>query len=695
MIAQLQRVQMHRFLAELKRRRVIRAALVYLGAAFVVLQAAELLVEALQLPPVVFSTIAIATMVGLPVALVLSWAFDIAPADEERAATDAAPDTAWISLKSAIAIVVLIAAGVLLGQAPGFLDPDAEPVSDTPVRRYEIALPEEAPVEFVGSSPLAIPTVPMAITPDGNRLVYVGRAENATTQLYVRDLGEFGVRPLPGSEGAYAPFVSPDGRWVGFFAHDQLRIVPIDGGDARVLVRTPNPQGGAWWGPDRIIYNDRESNAHWWVPVTGGQPTRLYPGRLYPGKASDGSGEPVSTGAEYQPLPDGERFLIYDRSGRVAVYTPATGAVDTVMELPVNVRIASDTLAYSLGNEIFALDFDVKTATVSGKERRIGSELRRDAGLAQFVVSEGTLIYARGAPFRQRRLALAGSDGVEPLDLPPGTYGAATFSPDGRKLAITITDATADIWIVDVDTNARRRLTRGGANLMPHWSADGQTIFFSSNRHSDESTMGIYRKRVDSPPGEAELIVEAPRDAVITNLHDDRIAPVVQQTENVMDLYLADLTTGEMQPVADRPDVSEVLAQVSPDGRWLALTADASGRYEVFLDSLEDEARAPVQITTTGGEEPRWSEDMSRIWYRYGRTLYVMPISFEDGQPVPGTPSAVFNEPLWQNILGYSYWQNPRDGRFLILLDNQPPSMESLRVIEGWRSVGRGGATQP
>ena len=677
---------MHRFLAELKRRRVVRAALVYLGAAFVVLQAAELLVEALQLPPVVFSTIGIAVMVGLPVALVLAWAFDIAPADEDNAPTASSPDTAWISLKSAIAIVVLIAAGVLLGQAPGFLDPAAEPATDTPVRRYEIALPEDAPVEFLGSSPLATPTVPMAITPDGNRLVYVGSAEEKDTRLYVRDLGEFGVRPLPGSEGAYAPFISPDGQWVGFFAHDQLRIVPIDGGEARVLVRTPNPQGGAWWGRDRIIYNDRESTAHWWVAVTGGQPTRLYPGQT-----ADGTGAPVLTGAEYQPLPDGERFLVYDRSGRVAVYAPATGAVNTVLELPVNVRIASDTLVYSLGNELLALDFDTQAATVSGKERRIGSELRRDAGLAQFVVSERTLIYARGAPFRQRRLAVAGNDGVERLDLPPGTYGAATFSPDGRKIAVTITDTLPDIWILDLDTDKRRRLTRGGANLMPHWSADGETIFFSSNRHSDQSTMGIYRKSLDYPPGEAELIVEAAQDVLIMNMHDDRLAPVVQQNENVMDIHMVDLLTGEIQPVADRPDVSEVLAEVSPDGRWLAFTADASGRYEVFLQSLAGDSEPRFQITTTGGEEPRWSDDMSRIWYRYGRTLYVMPISFDDGRPVAGTPSAVFTEPLWQNILGYSYWQSPRDGRFLILLDSQPPSLRSLRVVEGWRNVGRGG----
>ena len=61
------------------------------------------------------------------------------------------------------------------------------------------------------------------------------------------------------------------------------------------------------------------------------------------------------------------------------------------MDLPVNVRISSDTLAYSLGNEIFALDFDARTATVSGEERLI-----RDADPAT-IPDEGARHRRKGA----------------------------------------------------------------------------------------------------------------------------------------------------------------------------------------------------------------------------------------------------------------------------------------------------------
>ena len=265
---------MDRFLSELKRRRVVRAALVYMGAAFVVMEAADLLVEAFQLPAVVFSIIGIGCVAGLPVALVLAWAFDIGPADAEELPDGSPAQTPWLTARSVTAVVVLVTFGVLLGMAPQFLLDNSEGPSITALRRYEILLPEDAPIEFIGSAPLAVPSLAMAITPDGNRLVYAGSANGGGTRLYVRALSDFEVRALPGSDGAYAPFVSPDGRWIGFFAEDQLRIVPIDGGDARIVVETPNARGGAWWGDDRIVYNDREGYAHWWVPVTGGTPTR-------------------------------------------------------------------------------------------------------------------------------------------------------------------------------------------------------------------------------------------------------------------------------------------------------------------------------------------------------------------------------------------------------------------------------------
>lgn len=678
---------MNRFLAELKRRRVVRAALVYTGAAFVLLQAADLFVEAFQLPPVVFATIGVATIVGLPVAIILAWAFDVEPTVAGSPASASPATGTWLSARSLVAIVALVAFGVLLGLAPQFLFDVPEDDSGATVRRYEILLPEHAPIEFIGSSPLAVPALAFAITPDGNRLVYVGTAEGVGTRLYVRDLSAFEVRPLPGSEGAYAPFISPDGEWVGFFANDQLRIVPIDGGEARIIVETPNPRGGAWWGKDRIIYNDRESSAHWWVPVTGGSPTRLNVRPL------DGAahGTPA-LGPEYQPLADGQRFLVYVHSGQVAAYAPATGGLQIVMDLGVNVRVAADALVYSFGNELFALDFGQDNATISGGPRLVGSELRRDSELAQFVVSDQTLIYATGAPFGQLHLAMADGEGnIERLEFPPARYLGAAFSPDGRRLAITIVDNQADVWIYDLDTLQRRRLTRGGSNRRPHWSSDGERIYFSSDRHSANQTTAIYRTSPASTPGDAELVFERKQNLFIDQLHSsDRATIHVVTADATGDMHVTDLRSGETVAVAARQNVAETLGHLSPDGRWLALTADASGRYEVFLQPVDADSGPRLQVTTEGGEEPLWAPDMSQIFYRYGRTLYSVSVSFEDGNPTFGRPTPIFEDETWENISGHSFWRNPADGRFLILRANDPPTSRSLRVVEGWKRIEKG-----
>ena len=68
------------FLAELKRRKVYRVAVVYAVVAFVIWQAAEIAFPALRLPEWTLTFVIVLTLMGFPVALVLAWAFDITPA---------------------------------------------------------------------------------------------------------------------------------------------------------------------------------------------------------------------------------------------------------------------------------------------------------------------------------------------------------------------------------------------------------------------------------------------------------------------------------------------------------------------------------------------------------------------------------------------------------------------------------------
>ena len=64
---------------ELKRRNVVRVGVVYLIAAWLLAQVADLLLESFQAPEWVIQAVLIVLLVGFPVALIFAWAFELTP----------------------------------------------------------------------------------------------------------------------------------------------------------------------------------------------------------------------------------------------------------------------------------------------------------------------------------------------------------------------------------------------------------------------------------------------------------------------------------------------------------------------------------------------------------------------------------------------------------------------------------------
>lgn len=103
------------FWAELRRRHVVRVAIGYLAAAFVVLQAADLVVVPIGLPQWVYTAILVALLLGFPVALTLAWSFDVTAAGLERAAESFGDGRRSRRLARAGLALVTVAASVAIG----------------------------------------------------------------------------------------------------------------------------------------------------------------------------------------------------------------------------------------------------------------------------------------------------------------------------------------------------------------------------------------------------------------------------------------------------------------------------------------------------------------------------------------------------------------------------------------------------
>ncbi len=79
------------FWSELKRRHVVRVALTYLVVGFVVIEAADILLPALNLPDWTITLVVALTLLGFPIALGLAWAFDVTPEGIVRDSRPAPP----------------------------------------------------------------------------------------------------------------------------------------------------------------------------------------------------------------------------------------------------------------------------------------------------------------------------------------------------------------------------------------------------------------------------------------------------------------------------------------------------------------------------------------------------------------------------------------------------------------------------
>src|SRR5439155_17600417 len=171
--------------------------------------------------------------------------------------------------------VLVVVAGIAVGGSVWRRNQLAPDVESSMVRRSDIVLPDSAPLASVRDAPFGRGHK-LAISPDGRRLVYVAQ-RGATTQLYLRELDRLDATPLPGTEGAYQPFFSPDGDWIAFFAERELKKVPVNGGPAIGLATVSEPQRGVWAHDGRILVAGKGGERLSWVPSTGGAATRSAP----------------------------------------------------------------------------------------------------------------------------------------------------------------------------------------------------------------------------------------------------------------------------------------------------------------------------------------------------------------------------------------------------------------------------------
>ncbi|HKI86337.1 MAG TPA: protein kinase, partial [Thermoanaerobaculia bacterium] len=167
----------------------------------------------------------------------------------------------WLPWTIAAGCAVLGVAGMLfIGNA------GRQQSSPAPTTRFNLEVP--------AGTQLALPDSPtLAISADGRRIAILLRDEKTgTDHLYLRELGKTGMQAIKGTEGATAPFFSPDGKEIGFFSDGKLERVSVDGGDPIVLADAPQPRGGVWLADGSIVYSPAYAAGLERISANGGAP---------------------------------------------------------------------------------------------------------------------------------------------------------------------------------------------------------------------------------------------------------------------------------------------------------------------------------------------------------------------------------------------------------------------------------------
>ncbi len=544
------------------------------------------------------------------------------------------------------------------------------------------------------------------LSPDGTRLVFVSKSADRTSRLFMRRTDQPKASPMPGTEGAYTPFFSPDGRWVAFFANGKLKKIRLDDGTIFTLSEAYAARGGSWGEDGNIVVALDPQTVLSQIPADGGKPVAITELRGEVGEFSH---------RWPQALPGGKAVL-FTASKRYANFEDAAIAVVTLKDRQRKTvlepggmfprYLPSGHLTYVANGALYAVPFDMERLQVRGSAVKLLDEIPSylNLGYAQLDFSRsGALLYITGKSEELTAMQWVDAAGkTAPFSAGPARNVSFRLSPEGNRIAVLENEgARSQIWIYDWQRGIKSQVSKdveanGGS---PVWSPDGRFVVF-------ESTGGMFWARSDGA-GNPQPLTRSKNLQVPSSFSPDgrrlaytELIPGVGAEIRTVSLQSSggDLRAGEAETFVKTSTVSSFPA-FSPDGRWIAYTSGEGGIYEVYVRAFPRDGRQ-WQVSSAGGVLPVWSRNGHELFYRTeDQRIMVADYTAQGGSFERGKPREWFGRPLASVGLASNFDLAPDGKRFLVLMpagdaerrDNQGHLMLALNFFdEVRRRVGQG-----
>ena len=508
----------------------------------------------------------------------------------------------------------------------------------------------------------------LSVSPDGRSVVYF---QGGT--LYRRRLESETPESLATFAMGCCPQFVEDGRsvLVGNATRfgGELRMVALSGGP--VVNAASRPLGedivrSEWLSPG--VSRRRAGDTAWKLitkPDSEGAAAYMWPQLLEGGQSLlytilGPSGMWYDARIVIEDLTSGKRTIVA-REGTYGRYVP-TGHV---------VYIRDD-------GTVEAIPFDLRRRRVTGRAFTVAEGVQTGywAGAGSFAVSDGgTFAYVRGSNRQLHQLTWVDRQGKVVGHVgEPVTAEGVRLSPDERYAVTYVVSPSADLARFDVATGERRRLTFDPKTEdIPVWSRDGRRVAY-------RLIMGANDNRIVTRAADGQGTV----DQLYAPHHGGTVLPLdfspdgsalALEDDGLLILHLGSPRVDTVSRSRKRQ------AQFSPDGRWLAYTAEDDGREEVYVIAYPA-LTGRQQISKAGGRAPVWSARSGELFFLKSDTVMATSVSTQPSLDWT-TPRALFARPdLAALDFGFSVTADGR--RFLYPARNPDASPREIHVVENW-----------
>jgi eukaryotic-like serine/threonine-protein kinase len=522
------------------------------------------------------------------------------------------------------------------------------------------------------------------VSPDGRRFAFAARGSaDRPRMLFVRDLANPQARALEGTENPNFFTWSTDSRRILYSTSAKLMMIDPDGGPPQQVAETPDVWGMAMSSEGVALIGSGRSGLSK-TPPKGGTPevlTKLDPSR--------------HEVAHYAPHFVDEKhfvFLVLTRVPGKRNQVPAlyAGSLDSkevkrVGDIPsVASYVDSGHLLFVREGSLMAVKFDPDAATVSGEPVTIANNLFyfHPAGAAEFSASRNGVVTYRSA-IAGSPLAWLDQTGARLGTVGPNLpFDAFVIAPDGQSVVAEVTDpkiGTSDLWNFGFKRGTATRLTFDpGWEGSPVLTPDGKRLFYASDR---VGIPDIFVKELGSADDDRPVVV-APGEQYASDVSPDGkylLYASAEYDESGEDLYVLALDDGKAKAVRFvRSPFNERNGRFSPDGTMIAYQSNESGSYQVYVKPFPGPGQAR-QISTAGGQDPRWSRDGKQLYFRHIKKVFAVDMSVPDQEP----------RQLFELSATIGNMEPAADGRFLADVLSELAATRPTHVIVNWQSLLR------